>query len=1175
MVISIYKPPEDGKTWAEQKCGDICDVISYEYEKYFNGVGTFTLELPVNTRFRAELLVNRVLVTDSGDALIIRYIQTTLERIKVTGYDLNGLLCDRVTLGTDEGGYDPCEGSTEYCVKYYVSNNLVSSAVPQRNLPRFDIVGNALDRGIAADHAYPRYQNLQELVTEMCAPAKLGWRVSIDTKSAGDKPVFLFDVYEQTDRSVNQSERDRVIFSAQTHNVSGMTREVGVTSAKNTLYLDIDGTVVQYPREPEEDSADTAQRVPGAGYDRREEYCSLSGKSLEEDIYKVEAEQNMADRMQETDSLTIDAGSPLDYGTRYDVGTVVTVFDRERSLQLDSVISAVTVKRTAEEYSVKLTLGESKPKLLDLYQKKSDSTSKTVRTENGARSSDYISAKVSNSQAISYDGIERGLLSVDFTVDGTDSDVVFSANQLCDVGAAGTLNCIYKVDGATQDFKPAQSLAAGQHVLPHYYAMPLDKGKHNFAIYILSPDGGSGTTNIGGLIGALSGQISGLKNNAPPNENLILYFEGVPADTEITLPKYMYYDSSVQKYVDWGDGSAVEESTAISEVSHTYTSAGNYTVTIKSNAVNFGAASYKPSFSDNFNQYIKRIYFPDGAKEIRWSGSTSAFPNLETLVFGKSATYILWDFKASTEITSLLIPETAISVYLSSFRNTNVSSLVIPQNVTSLNGGSILANCPSLTSFEVYSGAPSIGAPNSVNLRSLTIGGNATRIYAYYGCTSLSSVNFTSPSKIKEVWGSAFKECTSLTSINLPQTVETIGVNAFYGCTGLASISMPEKLTVIDQSTFYGCKALSSVHVGANVSEIKVNAFYNCTSLSDINFPDGLTTIGQSAFQNTGSISPTFPASLKTIGVSAFNGSGITGAVLHSNTVCGINTFKGSGLRSLTIEDGFGTIPEQCFMDTTALVSVDIPGSVEIISKQAFDGSGVKNLTLAEGVRSIGQYAFQESGVTSLVVPETVTDIGYHAFYNCDNLSTVSFRGNTSLGSNVFSNCDGLISVDMGKTNIIPSGCFSSCDNLGSVSFALDTSIGGSAFAGCGFKSLDILGCLQKTDTLSEYGGMYNIGQQAFKNCTSLTSVDGYEYKWDVGLKRTDIYKDENGNSYSVVTDLGLQVEGIYDTMGATSDSVFSGTGLKAVSDYPKPANTSTTTYSVYHYTGRNPAYTS
>lgn len=787
----------------------------------------------------------------------------------------------------------------------------------------------------------------------------------------------------------------------------------------------------------------------------------------------------------------------------------------------------------------------------------------------------YISAKVANTQAISYDKFERGLISVDFTVEGTDSDVVFTGNQLCDVTADGNLNCIYKVDGATQDYKPVETFAVGKRVFSHIYPMTLTKGKHNFAIYVLSPNGGKGTTDIGGVIGALSGQISGLKNNAPPNENLILYFEGVLADTEITLPKYMYYGGKAQKYVDWGDGSEVEASVDSVAVSHTYTAAGNYTITIKCNNTNFANGSNKPTFSDSFNQYIKRIYFPDGANTIYWGSSTSNFANLETLVFGKSATYISWDFTASTEITSLLIPETAIRVYLSNFKNTNVSSLVIPQNVTTLNGGSTLANCPSLTSFEVYSGAPSIGTPNSANLRSLTIGGNATQVYAFYGCTSLSSVNFTSPSKVKTVRDSAFKDCTSLTSINLPQTVETIGANAFYGCTGLASISLPEKLTVIDQSTFYGCKALSSVHVGANVSEIRVNAFYNCTSLSDINFPEGLTTIGQLAFWKTGSISPTFPTSLKTIGVSAFNGSGITGAVLHSNTVCGVNAFKGSGLRSLTIEDGFGTIPEQCFMDTTALVSVDIPGSVEIISKQAFDGSGLKNLTLAEGVRSIGQYAFQESGVTSLVVPETVTDIGYQAFYNCDNLSTVVFSGNTSLGTNVFQGCDGLISVDMGKTNIIPSSCFFSCDNLSSVSFTMDTSIGGSAFAGCGFKSLDILGCLQKTDTLSAYGGMYNIGQQAFKDCTSLTSVDGHEYKWDVGLKRTDIYKDENGNSYSVVTDLGLQVEGIYDTMGATSDSVFSGTGLKAISDYPKPADTPNTKYATYHYTGRNPAYTS
>ena len=297
MVISIFKPPEDGKTWAEQKAGDICDATSYEYEKYFNGVGTFTLELPVNTRFREELRVNRFLVTDSGDALVVRDIQTTLDKVKVTGYDLNGLLCDRITLGTDESGYDPYDGSTEACVKYYVSGNLAASGIPGRNLPRFGVVPNTLDRGTPEDHAYPRYQNLQELVTELCGAAGLGWRVSLNRRGGITDPVFLFDVAEQTDRTSGQSERDRVVFSVQMHNVESMTRQVGVTSARNTLYLDIDGTVVQYPREQEdtEESGEEAQgRKPGSGYDRREEYCSLSGKSLDEEVYKVEAEHTPA-----------------------------------------------------------------------------------------------------------------------------------------------------------------------------------------------------------------------------------------------------------------------------------------------------------------------------------------------------------------------------------------------------------------------------------------------------------------------------------------------------------------------------------------------------------------------------------------------------------------------------------------------------------------------------------------------------------------------------------------------------------------------------------------------------------------------------------------------------------------------------------------------------------------
>ena len=381
MVISIFKLPEDGKTWAEQKTGDICDCISLEYEKFFNGVGTFTAELPVSTRFRDKLEVNSVLMIDSGDALIVKNIKTTLDKITLTGYDLNGLLCDRLTLTDKEDGYDTQAGASETIIKHFVSANLVSCELdPNRNLPRFGIAEDK-GRGLPSDNAMPRLQNVQELVTEICGAAKLGWRISVDGSAGNDKPIFMFDVAEQVDRSVNQSERNRVIFSAQMHNVSTMTREVGVTAAKNALFLDIDGTVVQYPKAADEGAE--VKRAVAVGYDRREEYCSLTTDSLEESDYTAEAEQNMSDRMSETDSLIIDAGNPLDYGRLYDVGTIVTAYDRNRNVQLDSVISAAAIRRSGSEYSVKLTLGESKPKLLDGYQKKSEATQKTVRNESG------------------------------------------------------------------------------------------------------------------------------------------------------------------------------------------------------------------------------------------------------------------------------------------------------------------------------------------------------------------------------------------------------------------------------------------------------------------------------------------------------------------------------------------------------------------------------------------------------------------------------------------------------------------------------------------------------------------------------------------------------------------------------------------------------------------------
>lgn len=788
--------------------------------------------------------------------------------------------------------------------------------------------------------------------------------------------------------------------------------------------------------------------------------------------------------------------------------------------------------------------------------------------------SKYVSLPLSNTTTVTYDAIERGMLSVDFDVDDTDSVVVFAGVQQCTVVSAGTVDISYRVDGATQDFKPSQVVMVGKNVLPHYFTMALNKGKHNFAVYILSEDGGRGTTDIGWLTGALSGQISGIKNNKPSNENLILYLSGIPDDpdgTEVTLPAYMYANKSAKKYVDWGDGSAVEESTDYAAVSHTY-AAGDYVVTIKSGNVSFGGSSM--ATGTNFAEYLKRVYFPDGAAGISWGNASKNFSALEAVTFGTSAAKISWDFTNSTLITSIIIPDTVTTLTLANIKNTAVVALVIPEKVTSALS---LGACASLKTLEAY-GSGSVSAQRSTNLQKLTIGKNMASIgtNGYDGCTNLSEVVFLTPSKLTSIGNAAFRNC-AFADVDLPSTVETIGENAFYGCSNILSIVLPEKLTTLGKSAFNGCTGLTTVRVGSALTSIGYGAFSGCINLDSINFPDGLISIGELAFSNTGAISPEFPSSLVTINTKAFQKSGITAAVLRANMTVGTYAFSESGLAELTIENGFAAIPSNCFYSTTSLESVSIPGSVTDIGGSAFYQSGLKTLHLSEGLETIGASAFRGSKLTSVTLPASVTDVGNYAFNSCSSLTGVTIKGNTTLGTQAFSSCGSLASVDMGNTANIPGYCFNGCANLNSVSFAPDTVVGNSAFSGCGFTSLS-LGHFHIISTLTDAGGMYSLGSGAFANCSNLATVDGLKYKWDVGLKTRTSYIDGDGNrQWHDWEDKGCVEQGIYDSMGATTDSVFSGTKLYNYTEYLKNnglVNTNDIQYSVYHYTGRNPAYT-
>ena len=209
----------------------------------------------------------------------------------------------------------------------------------------------------------------------------------------------------------------------------------------------------------------------------------------------------------------------------------------------------------------------------------------------------------------------------------------------------------------------------------------------------------------------------------------------------------------------------------------------------------------------------------------------------------------------------------------------------------------------------------------------------------------------------------AFHDCSSLTSVIIPNGVTSIGDGAFYSCRSLTSVIIGKGVTSIGDNAFDNCRSLASVVIGNSVTSIGELAFCDCNALTSITIPDSVTEIGELAFLNCSSLeSVTFGDG---IDISSF------GDITFKNCPS-LKSFYGK----------YASDDNRCLIFDGVL--------------QFFAPAGLTTYHIPNSVDRIMYYAFFDcNALTSITIPDSVFLIGDHAFCDCNALTSIYCKATT------------------------------------------------------------------------------------------------------------------------------------------------------------------------------------